>query len=187
MWNEKSIKRKNDSRKQEKRLNKANRKGQIIVSIEKKSYEYTEIRICVDSYGATWIQGKIHSPFSEKEIAFQDVTTLLVVLENLAEDRGFPDPMYKHRKFPSLEKKEGRKGEAKVVRSIEEMEKKYGEKDTMRLFITGRRNAGIQGHFVCLSTGNVYQYSSELQLLQYMEQVLSFEPCEKETTGTQKF
>lgn len=157
------------------------------MSIEKKSYEYMAIRICVDAYGASYIQGKIHSPFSEKEIAFQDVTTLLLVLENLAEKRGFPDPMYKHRKFPSLEKKDSRKGEAKVVRNIEEIEKKYGEKDTMRLFITGRRNAGIQGHLVCLSTGNVYKYSSELQLLQYMEQVLSSEPFKRETTGTQKF
>lgn len=157
------------------------------MSIEKRSYEYTAIRICVDVYGASCIQGSIHSPFSEKEIPFQDVTTLLVVLENLAEDRGFPDPMYKHRKFPSLEKKESRREQAKVVRSMEDIEKKHGKKDTMRLFITGRRNAGLQGHFVCLSTGNVYKYSSELQLLQYMEQVLSSQPFERKTTGTQTF
>lgn len=144
-------------------------------------------RICVDSYGASCIQGKIYSPFSEKGILFQDVTMLLVALENLAEDRGFPDPMYKHRKFPSLEKKDSRKERAKVVRNIDEIEKKHGKKDTMRLFITGRRNAGIQGHFVCLSTGNVYKYSSELQFLQYMEQVLSSESLERKTTGTQKF
>lgn len=157
------------------------------MNIEKKSYEYAAIRVCVDDYETSSIRGKVHSPFWEKGIEFQDVTSFLIALENLAEDRGFPDPMYKHRKFKSLSKKESRKEEAKVVRSIEQIEKEYGEKDTMRLFITGRRNAGIQGYFVCLSTGNVYKYSSELQLLQCMEQVLSSQPLEKKDTGTQKF
>ncbi len=164
-----------------------NQKGWIVVSIEKKSYEYTAIRVCVDAYGAFTMRGRIYSPFSEKEISFQDVATFLVVLENLVEDRGFPDAMFKHRKFQSLQETVDRKEEAKIVRTIEDIEKEHGEKDTFRLFITGRRNAGIQGHFVCLSTGNVYRYSSELQLLQCIEEVLNIEHSEKKHTGTQTY
>ena len=164
-----------------------NRKGWNVVNMEKKSYEYTAIRVCVDAYGMFCMQGKIHSPFSEQEISFQDVTTFLVALEKLAEDRGFPEPMFKHRKFQSLQKKECEKEAANIVRTIEAIEKEHGEKETIRLFITGRRNAGIQGHFVCLSTGNLYQYSSELQLLQLMEQVLSIETFGRKETGTQNY
>lgn len=157
------------------------------MNIEKKSYECAAIRVCVDIYEAFCIRGKIHSPFWEKGIAFHDVASFLIALENLSEDRGFPDPMFKHRSFQSLHKNEDRNEEAKVVRSVEQIEKEYGEKETMRLFITGRRNAGIQGYFVCLSTGNIYKYSSELQLLQRMEQVFSSPSLEKQDTGTQKF
>lgn len=164
---------------------KTNRKGWMSVGIEKNSYEYTAIRICVDAYETSCIQGKIYSPFSQREIAFQEVTALLVALETIADDRGFPEPMYKYRKFPSIQKRNHRKKEAKVVRNIEDIEKKQGQKDTIRLFITGRRNAGIQGHFMCLSTGNVYKYSSELQLLQYMEEVLCMEASTGINTGTQ--
>lgn len=157
------------------------------MNVEKKSYEYTAIRVCVDAYGMFGMKGTVHSPFSEQGISFQDAATFLIALEKLAEDRGFPDAMFKHRKFQSLQTKECEVEYAQIVRSIEEIEMEYGEKETMRLFVTGRRYAGIQGHFVCLCTGNVYQYTSELQLLRRMEEVLNIQPSERKDTGTQSY
>lgn len=141
----------------------------------KKSYEQAAIRVCIDYAEGQDIQGQLHSAYDEAPIIFNNVAELLVALEDISEHRGFPEAVFRMRRFASLfgkNKKRQKKEEISVLRSSEELEKMMGKKETFRLYVTGRRNAGLQGHFVCVGTGNVYQYTSELELLSQMEDII---------------
>ena len=69
---------------------------------EKYSYEHTAIRICLDEKSNNTISGSIHSPFCKDPIVFQDVVAFFIGLEQIVEERGFPEPVFKHRSFSNI-------------------------------------------------------------------------------------
>ncbi len=155
-----------------------NQKGRDTVRILKKSYEHATIRICLDDIENNVLKGSIHTPFLKQGIDFSDVSRFLNSLENVAEHRGFPEPVFRMRDFSVAKDKlkiQKRKEEMPIVRSVEEIEQQFGKSETIRLFITSRRNAGLQGHFVVLSAGSIVKFSSELELLEKIEHLLTTE------------
>ena len=147
---------------------------------EKYSNEHTAIRICLDKKSNNTISGSIHSPFCKDPIVFQDVVTFFIGLEQIVEERGFPEPVFKHRSFSNIKKDTSKKEVGKIVRSMEEIEQEYGKCETLQFYVTGRKYAGLQGHFVCLSSGIVYKYKSELELLHLLEENILNEKSEKQ-------
>lgn len=146
------------------------------MDLAKKSYEDTAIRVCLDGKGSNCFQGSIHSTFWKEKRTFSDVTTFLLLIEQLTDERGFPEPMFRYRSlFPSSVVKE-QKLLAQPVRGIEEIENQYGETETLRLYVTSRKHAGIQGHVVVLKTGNLYKFSSELELIHVIEEKILGNP-----------
>lgn len=138
---------------------------------QKKSYEHSAIRVCIDAIEEDGVRGRLHSPYVKEAIAFEDINTFLIAVDQICEDRGFPEAMFRHRSFGLLKKKkECRQKATEVVRSIEEIEKEMGQMATLRLYITSRMNASLQGHMVFLGNGTVQKFSSELQLLHVLHE-----------------
>lgn len=143
-----------------------------------KSNECKVIRLCIDGKDGYRIYGSMHSPYLEEKVVFSDLATLLVRLENLLDDRNFPKTMFQHRSFLKKEAKKDT-GERKILRSAEEIEKEYGVSDTFLIYVTSRRNAGVQGHFVNTKNGKIVKYESDLQFLHGIEEQMNFEENRK--------
>lgn len=133
------------------------------------SYKHTLLQICFDEKSSTIISGRIYSPFCSKPILFSDIVTFLLGIEQVLEERGFPEPVVKYRSFFKSKTESEKKEIGIVVHSVEEVVEKQGKQDTLQLYVTGRNHAGIQGRFTCLSTGEKCEYRSELELLDLLE------------------
>ena len=138
---------------------------------QKKTYQHSAIRVCIDATEEYGIKGSLHSPYVKEGIVFQDINTFLGALDQICEDRGFPEEMFRHRSFGvTKKKKEHRQRAMEPTRNIEEIEKEMGQIATIRLYITSRKYASLQGHFVLLGNGTIQKFSSELQLLQLLKE-----------------
>lgn len=136
---------------------------------EKYSYENSAIRVCLDGKGEAGIFGSMHSPFWKEEKCFQDIVTIFMNIEELMDDRGFPEPMYKSRTFKKTQRI-GEESHGTIYRTQEALSKEHGHVETMLVYVTSRKHTSIQGHVVTLSTGKIQKYKSELQLLRIIEE-----------------
>lgn len=143
------------------------------------TYENAAIRICLDGKDKFGIYGTVHSPYWDEKKSFRDTVQMLLHIEALVQGRAYPKPMFNMRTFVGAES--GVQGiDGNVYRTKEQLSKEYGTAETLLVYVTKRRYAGLQGHVLKLSSGKIYKYESELQLLQIMEeQIVPFEHIQK--------
>lgn len=133
------------------------------------AYGKAAIGICIEKVENEDFSGTVQSPYHKENIIFGGVVELLLLLDEISEERGFPNAMYKNR---SLKKKAVSKKDIiqrKLLHTEWQMNKSCEATATFILYITGRKYGSLQGHIICLDTGKVVKYQSELELVCLME------------------
>ena len=132
-------------------------------------YGKAAIGICIEKIDKDVFWGTVHTPYHKEDNIFHDVVELLLLLDEISEERGFPNAMYKNR---TLKEKVASKKNVecgRLLRTKEQMDKSYEEEVTYILYITSRKHGSLQGHMICLGTGSMIKYQSELELVYLME------------------
>lgn len=132
-------------------------------------YGKAAIGISIEKIDKDGFLGTVHTPYHKEDNIFHDVVELLLLLDEISEERGFPNAMYKNRTLK--EKVVSRKNAecGKLWRTKEQMDKSYEKAVTYMLYITSRKHGSLQGHFICFGTGSIIKYQSELELVYLME------------------
>lgn len=133
------------------------------------AYGKAAIGICIEKVENEDFSGTVQSPYHKENIIFHGVVELLLLLDEISEERGFPNAMYKNR---SLRKKAVSKKDIiqrKLLHAKGQMNKFCEATATFILYITSRKYGSLQGHIICLDTGKVVKYQSELELVHLME------------------
>lgn len=140
------------------------------------AYSNAGMRICLDSRDGKEFSGSILTPYRKEKTEFYNVVSLLVELEAILEERGFPDASCIRRSFYS--KKENVSAlssgqEIPVYHTMEELNRECGRIETLLVYVTGRKNAGIQGQVVFESDGTRHDYRSELELIKICDEKIN--------------
>ena len=147
--------------------------------MENYSYKNAAVRICFDNKYGEEFCGKIFTPYREKETEFHNIVTLLIELEAISEERGFPSASCicrtfkkkKTNKSKKVDKKSNNQG--KIFHTMEEINQEYGRTDTLLVYVTSRNYANIQGHIVWEKDETTISFESELDFTKFCEERFS--------------
>jgi len=128
------------------------------------------ILICVDSYDELLIKGYMyHGSFGDGK-GFSNLMQLLLMIEDILDDTGFPKATTEKRRFNTFKAEEKGTG---TGGGLHEFEAKKGRLATFRLKILFRHNASWQGSVAWIEGGNEEPFRSALELLMLMDSALS--------------
>ena len=128
------------------------------------------IFICVDSYEDLCIKGLVYHSSLDNGVQFKNLMQLLLMIEEILEDTGFPSPTTEKRRFNSFKSS---KEEAEVsVKEIEFMHIK-GKLATFQVKIMFRQSASWQGSVSWMEGNNTEPFRSTLELVMLMNSAMS--------------
>lgn len=127
------------------------------------------IGVCIEKTEQGTFYGTVHTPYHKENDVFHDVVELLLLLDTISEERGFPHAMYRNRSLKKNGLPEESTKEGKLWRTNEQMKRSYEKTATFLVYVTGRKYGSLQGRIVCQGTGKVIAYQSELELMHLIE------------------
>lgn len=138
------------------------------------------MNICIDGNENGDYQGKMWHQYSDEPICFESCVNLLMTMDALMDEWGFPQKGMNQRFFPGCEK--AQKGHEKEDgHSIDKVQKangtrniqnKKGKLGTYIVQVSFRQNATWQGHVVCVSCNEKKDFTSAMELIKIIEQDL---------------
>lgn len=144
--------------------------------MENYSYKNAAVRVCFDNKFDEEFCGRIFTPYREEETEFHNVVTLMLELEAISEERGFPSATCINRRFKQKRTKQNKKTskkpkeQEKIFHTMEKFSQEYGQKDTLLVYVTSRMHAGLQGHVACIKDEVNIPFESELDFIRVCEE-----------------
>jgi hypothetical protein len=127
------------------------------------------IIICVDSYEGYCFDGSVyHGLFRDGE-KFANLMQLLLVIENIINDTGFPKATTEERRFHSFQHEEK---EMEAINGDIDFSMKKGKLGTFKLKVMFRHNASWQGSVAWMEGNNEEPFRSALEFLMLMHSAL---------------
>ena len=128
-------------------------------------YPPNAIRICIDRIEEE-ICGRVYTPLCAEELQFTGLQELLLRVDNLFDETGYPQAFTKKRTFHKIEKeKQYCKGRPQVFLPAQEIVKQQGSKKTFDVIVKSRRNSSWQGMLQDRNKDTVVEFGGELELL----------------------
>ena len=128
------------------------------------------ILICVDSYNNSCMAGVIYHDFYKDGKGFSNLMQLLLTIEDILDDTGFPKPTTEKRRFNTFKTTD-------KERTISEDKLDFtmikGELATFKLKIIFRHNASWQGSVAWIEDSEEEPFRSALELIMLMDSALS--------------
>ena len=130
-------------------------------------YPINGVRICIDREGET-LAGRAYSKMTEAEIKFKSSSQMLLKVDSLFDQCGYPQRFMEARSFRKNAVTASRFQAPKPVVSDAEILEKRGKCCTVDVIVQSRRKAGWQG-IVCRMDGRMIdRFESELELLKLL-------------------
>lgn len=132
---------------------------------EYKKYPSNAIRVCIDQYEEE-MTGRAYTPLCAEEVPFTGVQELLIKLDNVFDESGYPQTYTAKRTFhkPVWRKKQYQ-GIPEPYLSTQDILNQKGSWKTFDVIINTRRNASWQGILHNKSEGITIKFNGELELL----------------------
>ena len=138
---------------------------------ENRIYPINGIRICIDREGET-LAGRVYSKMTEAEIKFDSSSQMLLEVDHLFDQCGYPQRFMEARSFQKNAVTASRFQVPKSVVPDEKIFEKRGKCCTVDVIVQSRRKAGWQG-IVCRIDGKmVDKFESELKLLKILSKAV---------------
>lgn len=134
----------------------------------KRYYSVNMFRVCIDSYRED-ISGRVYSPMSVDEISFVGISQLLLKMDKLFDDVGYPQAFQNKRSFEEkTQAGNAYRGIPKAVRPVESILDKEGQCYTCDVVVESRRNTSWQGR-ICEADGTeLGKFNGEVELLEQL-------------------
>lgn len=123
-------------------------------------------RVCVDGQEND-IFGRVYSPLSARELSFDGIEQLLVKMDRIFDEAGYPQSFQDKRSFDDTE---GNHYQGRPQRCLDEeiILQAAGKTGTYDVLVDSRRNASWQGKVTRLPGGEVFVFLGEMELLKYL-------------------
>lgn len=131
-------------------------------------YPPNMFRVCVEE-NTNNIEGYVVSPLTDEKIFFSDIAGLLLKMDKLFDQVGYPQAFQKKRTFLETDGNENSyRGIPSVVREKEEILNQQGKKGTYDILVRSRRNTTWQGFVFNLEHEKLGSFVGDVDLLEIL-------------------
>ena len=130
------------------------------------------LRVCVDRAEDGRISGRVFSQRLTQPMAFSDVGSLLLQLEEVLDRQNFPQAFQRTRSFAKERAAVPAAPEPALGMSAGEVEAAHGEAATFLLYVLTRRNTTWQGKLDWLDGSPAQNFDSALELIKLTDRRL---------------
>ena len=130
------------------------------------------VRICIDVLGEGKQQGRIYGIALEGERTFNDISDLVVKIDNCFNEIGQPQPSKVLRSFSEGESHQPYVGAPKIFHEREALLQKRGERYTLDLIMNTRQQAEWQGFLRDIEGKIIGQFCSSLECIRILEKYI---------------
>ena len=127
------------------------------------------LRVCVDQSDNGRISGKVYSQRLTRPMAFSDMGSLILRLDEVLEKQNFPQASQHSRPFREHESNVPASADPSEGIPLEEVEQASGALATFTLYVMSRRNASWQGLVDWMDGSPRQQFASALELIRLAE------------------
>lgn len=128
------------------------------------------LRVCVDQADGSRISGTVYSQRLTRPMAFSDMGSLILRLDEVLEKQNFPQAFQRSRTFREHESHVPAAGDPDEGIPLAEVESAQGALATFTLCILSRRNASWQGWVDWMDGSPRQQFASALELIRLAEE-----------------
>ena len=128
------------------------------------------LRVCVDQSDGSRISGRVYSQRLTHPMAFSDIGSLVLRLDEVLEKQNFPQAFQRSRTFREREIHVPAAGDPEEGITLCEVEGASGALATFTLCILSRRNASWQGWVDWMDGSPRQQFASALELIRMAEE-----------------
>lgn len=121
-------------------------------------------RVCVDDRGNDII-GRVYSPLSESEILFEGIEQLLLKMDKVFDEAGYPQAFQSKRSFEEQTPGNAYRGIPQALLQPEVIAAQKGRRNTFDFVVESRRNSSWQGYITVLETGERHVFQGDMDLL----------------------
>ena len=133
-------------------------------NVKKRGFPPNAIRLCIDEYNGE-LQGRIYSRMKEGPLLFGSCADLLVRVDKLFDQCGYPQAFENKRDFKGKQIL-GQYSPPNLVMESEEIYRNEGKLQTVDVFIRSRRNVSWQGSILYGDGSPPERFNSEMELLE---------------------
>lgn len=132
---------------------------------DRKIFPINLVRICIDVYQNAEISGRLYSKMQAEEIVFHNCSELLLKVDRIFDENGFPQAFQQKRTFKDRSACKGYSGRPTENMSDETISEQSGETATFDLVVETRCRTGWQGVLWKSDTTEGGRFGSEMELL----------------------
>ena len=136
-------------------------------------YPSTAIRVCVDEINGTRVSGRAYCAQIDDVFNFRDIDELVLGMEDMFDERGYPDAFQKKRRFVKtpenivpLEKKLLKQA---AMRAKCDIPQNMGKRVTILVYVMSRRNSSWQGRIEWIDEGGITSFNSALEFMRLID------------------
>ncbi len=135
---------------------------------ENQKYPLNAVRLCIDQTDGE-VSGRAYTPLYAGELQFMGLQELLLRLDRIFDESGYPQAFTKKRTFQRLEWKEPQyKKRPNTYLSPQEIMNQQGRKKTYDVIIRTRCNSSWQGILRERDQAVISEFYGELELLEVL-------------------
>ena len=131
---------------------------------------YAALRVCVNETGPGRVSGLVYSQRLTAPIAFSDLGTLLLRVDEVLDVQKFPQAFQKGRSFSARESHVPAAHSPEGGLSAVEVDAQRGDIATFAVQILSRRNSSWQGRVDWLDGETPQEFESALELMRLIEE-----------------
>lgn len=140
----------------------------LVMREKRIKYPPNGFRVCIDSRESD-IGGVAYSPLVEQEITYNGINELILEMDRIFDQKGYPQAFQEKRSFFSRKKSSTPyRGVPEVIPDAEKIYEKTGKIFTVDVVVEARRNASWQGYIRPVDGAKIKRYQGELELLQLL-------------------
>ncbi len=132
---------------------------------DRKIFPINLVRICIDVYQNAEISGRMYSKMQAEEIVFHSCSELLLKVDRMFDENGFPQAFQQKRTFKDRGTCKCYSGMPAEHMSDENIDKQCGETATFDLVVQTRCRTGWQGILWKTDATEGGRFGSEMELL----------------------
>lgn len=137
-------------------------------------YSSTAMRVCIDKMSGAQVSGRVFYSQLESPIIFKDLGSLLIQIEDVLDQQGYPHAFQKKRSFLRDSRVDTVNFHDKLKRHqpIQQhhvIDDAFGEECTLLVYILSRRNSSWQGKIEWLADGSSETFTSALDFLRRVD------------------
>lgn len=134
-------------------------------------YSLNSFRLCVDEKKNNLFIGKVYTPLSESALSFNDLPTMVLIVDKVFDENNYPKSYQNKRSF-TANKINNSNEQITAKRSVNTIIDKFGKLNTFDIIVTSRQHTCWQGIIKTPKGKIIASFKSDLSLIDFLTKSL---------------